>query len=442
MKKKTWVVGGVALTAAALMFSGTFAWISGVQEATNQFVQEDYDVALHDVLDGTPVTDGGSHQVNWTAGGEVNKDIWVSNEGSDDILVRVKLTETMKLRKGAEELVNVKDAVHGSEADTLHDYVTWTTGSVKTYDEWKALSKDEQHGSYWVLADDGYAYWMQPLAPSGEEDTAGAAGNTGLLLDAVTLKEGQEGAVEYTIQVEMDAIDAKLAGLTDEGATWTSDAAKALAAAAVYDPVQDAVDRVDAAMDAATTEYGKEKLQAARDAYTAAAAAEDPAVQAEKMHEGKWYETYAQVFEDPEHYGADNKFDAQFLYSKEYLNDEKVDVGPDGSNGHVYDCKILMFNPVDHIKEVKLASEIIETITSGEVNVYRIKGRVADGAFQYVSISKLYLKNLDSASFTAHTFDGLTANTVIIKDVDTAVVEAMKNREYGDYTSVVNFSKW
>ena len=29
----------------------------------------------------------------------------------------------MKLRKGAEELVNVKDAVHGSETDTLHDYV-------------------------------------------------------------------------------------------------------------------------------------------------------------------------------------------------------------------------------------------------------------------------------------------------------------------------------
>ena len=168
--------------------------------------------------------------------------------------------------------------------------MTWTTGSVKTYDEWKALSKDEQHGSYWVMADDGYAYWMQPLAPSGEEDTAGALGNTGLLLDAVTLKEGQEGAIEYTIQVEMDAIDAKLAGLTDEDATWTSDAAKALAAAAVYDPVRDAVDRVDAAMDAATTEYGKEKLQAARDAYTAAAAAEDPAVQAEKMHEGKWYE--------------------------------------------------------------------------------------------------------------------------------------------------------
>ena len=99
MKKKTWVVGGVALTAAALMFSGTFAWISGVQEATNQFVQEDYDVALHDVLDGTPVTDGGAHQVNWAAGSEVNKDIWVSNEGSDDILVRVKRSEERRVGK-------------------------------------------------------------------------------------------------------------------------------------------------------------------------------------------------------------------------------------------------------------------------------------------------------------------------------------------------------
>ena len=61
--KKSLVVGGVALTTAALLFSGTFAWVSSVQEATNRFLMEDYNVALHDVLDGTPVDNGGSHQV-------------------------------------------------------------------------------------------------------------------------------------------------------------------------------------------------------------------------------------------------------------------------------------------------------------------------------------------------------------------------------------------
>lgn len=197
--KKSLVVGGVALTTAALLFSGTFAWVSSVQEATNRFLMEDYNVALHDVLDGTPVDNGGSHQVEWVAGTEVNKDIWVSNEGSDNILVRVKLIENMRIRKGTEEKLNVENVVHGSAEDVLHDYVTWTNGAaVKTYDEWKELSKEEQSGEYWVLADDGYAYWMKPLAPSGDEDAVGAVGNTALLLDGVTLNEGQEGAIEYT----------------------------------------------------------------------------------------------------------------------------------------------------------------------------------------------------------------------------------------------------
>ena len=139
-----------------------------------------------------------------------------------------------------------RTAVHGSEADTLHDYVTWTTGSVKTYDEWKALSKDEQHGSYWVLADDGYAYWMQPLAPSGEEDTAGGRRqHRGCCWTPSPSRRARRAPSSTPSRWRWTLIDAKLAGLTDEGATWTSDAAKALAAAAVYDPVQDAVDRVD-----------------------------------------------------------------------------------------------------------------------------------------------------------------------------------------------------
>lgn len=442
MKKKRWIMGGVGLTVAALMFSGTFAWVSGVQEATNQFVMEDYDVTLHDVLGDTPVTNGGSHQIDWTAGSEINKDIWVSNDGSDDILVRVKLAETMKIRKGSTEKLNVKDVVHGSKEDVLHDHVTWTTGSVKSYEDWQALTPDEQHGSYWVLAGDGYAYWMQPLEPSNEDDTAGALGNTGLLLDAVTLKEGEEGAIEYTIKAEMDAIDAKLAGLSEDGATWTSEEAKKLAAAAVYNPTNDAINRVDEALAKATTELGKEKLQAAKEAYTAAASAEDPAAKEEKMQEGKWYETFANVFEDPEHYGADNRYNAKYLYSKEYTHDEQVNLGPNGSKGHMYNCVVLMFNPIDHISEINLSSKINETINEGEVNVYQINGHVADGAFKYVSVSKLKLKSLDASSFTAHTFDGLTANTVITLDVDTAVVEAMKNREYGDYTSIAKFSKW
>ena len=136
--KKRFLVGGVVLTAAALAFSGAFAWISGVQQTSNQFVLEDYNVKLHDVLAGTPVENGDAQQVKWTPGEAVDKDIWVSNDGSDDILVRVKLSETLKMRKGAETLLDVANVVHGSEEDTqIHEHVSWTTGNVKTYAEWQ-----------------------------------------------------------------------------------------------------------------------------------------------------------------------------------------------------------------------------------------------------------------------------------------------------------------
>ena len=443
--KKKAVTGAVCLTAAALLFSGTFAWVSGVQEATNQFVKDDYKVTLHDVLDGTPVTDGGAHQVNWAAGSEVNKDIWVSNEGSDDILVRVKLTETMKLRKGAEELVNVKDAVHGSEADTLHDYVTWTTGSVKTYDEWKALSKDEQHGSYWVLADDGYAYWMQPLAPSGEEDTAGAAGNTGLLLDAVTLKEGQEGAVEYTIQVEMDAIDAKLAGLTEEGATWTSDAAKALAAAAVYDPIAEEIQRIDAELASPPTEeqayvsaYVKQK-EKARDFYVQAQSATDAEQRDRLLYDAKWYDLLAETqYINGDYVVNSNATGGQFIMKVTNRTPST------GSIQEVCDCTLIMYYNGDSSSQCKTLSvpqnKVHSSSADSTVRQYKVTA-IQDGALKYFKARNLNLTSWDDRTdlLTEHTFDGLTATYVVKGSGSSAVkTEFLNDFKAGKYGKLAN----
>ena len=442
--KKRFLVGGVVLTAAALAFSGAFAWISGVQQTSNQFVLEDYNVKLHDVLAGTPVENGDAQQVKWTPGEAVDKDIWVSNDGSDDILVRVKLSETLKMRKGAETLLDVANVVHGSEGDTqIHEHVSWTTGNVKTYAEWQELTQEEQCGAYWVLADDGYAYWMQPLTPSGDEDTAGALGNTGLLVDAVTLAEGSSGAIEYTIDVEMDAIDAKLAGLEEDGATWTSDAAKALAAAATYDPMSSALERVDAALAEAETELGAARLQSAKAAYEAAAAAENEAVRAEKMHEGAWYELYAKVFEDPSNYGAYTQYNAQYIYSKTYTGEGPADVGSGDKVARMYDCTILMFDPVNHLGSIDLPDKITNTVAGADyVENFYLKN-IADGAFQYVSVSKLHLDSLADKDLTAHTFDGLTVTSkVIYGSLDKEFWQAVQAGEYGTFANEPKFDKW
>lgn len=444
---KKLVAGGVSLTVAALLFSGTFAWISGVQEATNQFVKEDYNVTLHDVLDNTPVTDGSSHQVSWTAGNKVNKDIWVSNDGSDDILVRVKLIETMKSRKGAVENVNVKDVVHGSKGDDLHDHVTWTTGSVKSYDEWKALSADEQHGNYWVLAGDGYAYWMQPLKPSGEEDTAGAEGNTGLLLDDVTLNEGQEGAIEYTIKVEMDAIDAALAGLSEEGATWTSDEAKALAAAAVYDPIAEEIARIDEDLanppsdDIAYVSAYTAQKEKARNYYVQAQAASTPEEKEAFLYDAKWFDLLAETqIVGGEYARLDTSNGEKFVM--------KVTDRAPGSSPIQEVCKgtILMYYSKDRSASRfnTLGAPKSWQYTAGDKdNILRQYQATAiqDGAMKNVTAKNLDLTTWDDHPelLTKHTFDGLTATYVVTGSGSSAVSEEFLNDfKAGKYGTLAN----
>ena len=419
--KKSLVVGGVALTTAALLFSGTFAWVSSVQEATNRFLMEDYNVALHDVLDGTPVDNGGSHQVEWVAGTEVNKDIWVSNEGSDNILVRVKLIENMRIRKGTEEKLNVENVVHGSAEDVLHDYVTWTNGAaVKTYDEWKELSKEEQSGEYWVLADDGYAYWMKPLAPSGDEDAVGAVGNTALLLDGVTLNEGQEGAIEYSIKVEMDAIDAQLAGLNEEGTTWTGETAKAMATAAVYDPIQEEINRIQE--DIANPPTDKEahvsaylaQKQKALDAYKAAQSATDPEEKEAYLYEAKWRDLRGESEIVGGDYVKSPGSGAQFIMR---VDDRQPGTGvvDEACTGTIvmYYSKDL---PNARITDLSNPSVWQHTdYVDGVLREYTVTG-IEAGAMKNVTAKNLMLEKWKAHPelLNEHTYDGLTTTYVIV----------------------------
>ena len=442
--KKRFLVGGVVLTAAALAFSGAFAWISGVQQTSNQFVLEDYNVKLHDVLAGTPVENGDAQQVKWTPGEAVDKDIWVSNDGSDDILVRVKLSETLKMRKGAETLLDVANVVHGSEEDTqIHEHVSWTTGNVKTYAEWQELTQEEQCGAYWVLADDGYAYWMQPLTPSGDEDTAGALGNTGLLVDAVTLAEGSSGAIEYTIDVEMDAIDAKLAGLEEDGATWTSDAAKALAAAATYDPIASEIERLEQEIanppsedKAFTKAYVKQKQNAVEE-YKAAQAAATPEEKQTHLTNARWYDLYAEtqiVGGDYVYLSAKNGPEAIGKVTNRKIPGEKADED--------CDVQLVMVKPGVKIKELTAIFSKHETTHLDPTSRQYTVTSLADGVFQGVEVTNLKLATWQQHPelLDAHTFDGMTVKTVVTYKADNEFVNAVKAGEYGTFANEPKYS--
>ena len=445
--KKRFLVGGVVLTAAALVFSGAFAWISGVQQTSNQFVLEDYNVKLHDMLAGTPVEDGGAQQVKWTPGEAVDKDIWVSNDGSDDILVRVKLSETLKMRKGPETLLDVANVTHGSEeGPQIHEHVSWTTGNVKTYAEWQELPQDEQRGAFWVLADDGYAYWMQPLTPSGDEDTAGALGNTGLLVDAVTLAECSSGAIEYTIDVEMDAIDAKLAGLEEDGATWTSDAAKALATAAIYDPIASEIERLEQEIanppsedKAFSTAYVKQKQNAVEE-YKAAQAAATPEEKQAHLTNARWYDLYAET----QIVGGDYVYLPALRNGPEAIGKVTNRVVPGDKADEDCDVQLVMVKPGVEIKELTANFSKYETTHLDPTSRQYTVTSLADGVFQGVEVTNLKLESWQSHPelLNKHTFDGMTVKTVVMFNAEDDFIDAVKAGAYGTFANEPNYKNF
>jgi hypothetical protein len=73
----------------------------------------------------------------------------------------------------AEDTANYKDGVQEIETHTAKETLSAT---VITMSEWK--TSGSKPGSYWVMGEDGWAYWAQALTP----DTS-----TGLLLDSISL---------------------------------------------------------------------------------------------------------------------------------------------------------------------------------------------------------------------------------------------------------------
>jgi hypothetical protein len=229
-----------AISCAAILLTGTFAWLNTVQARTNEF-------------GGNGTNPGGSLHDDFE---EPNKDVYVENWGDAPIFARIRLDEYMELGNGAgkrddnglksdenEAVPLIQDSVIDDKAtwtphapggsteiceEAFHDYWAWKLGGGKFY---KPVSEENQKhdyiasdtavydgsetgvkktldaevmtmaqwiergqeiGAYWVIDADGWAYWAAPIEP----DTA-----TGLLLDSVTLKREIGSPYFYAINV-------------------------------------------------------------------------------------------------------------------------------------------------------------------------------------------------------------------------------------------------
>ena len=192
-----------AVAAVALLATGTFAFQQTITK-TNEFIGQKEGVTLHDDFDpGTGL-----------------KDVYVENQGSGKVYVRVKLDETMDItnnQKVSDWRTHTpgeaaEDCGHSNAAGAkFHNYFTWTMGGSKWYmptsgsspivqdikeynagtpgakqtpnaqittaADFLAMSETAQKTFVgWIYDTDGYAYWSQPVLP-GEA--------TGLLLHRV-----------------------------------------------------------------------------------------------------------------------------------------------------------------------------------------------------------------------------------------------------------------
>ena len=197
------------ILAMSLVLTGTFAWYDFVQSAENVFKgQTNYDVKLEENFDPEKWPD--------KEGGEIDKQIYVTNKGEDSLFIRVQLDELLKLDDKTVQDYVTHNYKPGSELDcgkVFHDYFKWVMGTeVKTLKQW--YDEGKPNGPFWLLDQDGWAYWGEKL--EGKTSTR-------FLLDKVILEKKPSALkYEYRINAKLQAVsesdlDQWLKGATTDG---------------------------------------------------------------------------------------------------------------------------------------------------------------------------------------------------------------------------------
>ncbi|MGN0441413.1 MAG: hypothetical protein ACI4FO_01775 [Acutalibacteraceae bacterium] len=236
--KKRTAVAAVA-TAAALVLTGTFAWVMKEdQTELNKFTAKDpgtYEVELKEDFDPNNP---------WA-----NKDVWVENKGDNPVIVRVRLEEfydleyrdgtTYNIKKGysqgsdngsaifkvpgGSELADdlTADSSTGIDKNVILKFGENGTG-VTTMEKWNAMEADAKAAVKWVIDTDGWCYYTKALL-YGEK--------TSYLLDDVDFNEAlfleshsKPYNLDYKINVRLQAISADLEdfGGSKNDMQWTN----------------------------------------------------------------------------------------------------------------------------------------------------------------------------------------------------------------------------
>ncbi len=180
--------------AAVALVGGTFAYFTQTDSIDNQFDTAKYGTVV--VEDFKP-----KEGENWQPGAEINKDIYVTNTGSRNVVVRVKFEDMWSRSKDGKEVLD----------KTLNSTDTMTVWQEDQYDGETDKDKsvvhkkfsDESKGKWSELQPDGYYYYLFSLEPEKE---------TGIFLDSVTLdKDTDMGMVRtqfyYTEEEEMPEVN-------------------------------------------------------------------------------------------------------------------------------------------------------------------------------------------------------------------------------------------
>lgn len=224
-KSKKQASGVLAFLSALLIVvlgGTTFAWSDVSQFERNEFKALNYGAKLNEEF--TP-------EYEWEAGKEVIKRVFVSNEGSGDLVVRIRFKELLNyepggfrddtsepaadtprdLSKEGQIFKPTKDIIQNQTWDSMKasSLISWNKGTnsvVKSIDEYVS-----PEAAWFYDETTGWFYWGEALKSNTE---------TTKLLETIKLKDTVQlkDNLDYIIHVDLHAFSASDSGLNGKSA--------------------------------------------------------------------------------------------------------------------------------------------------------------------------------------------------------------------------------
>lgn len=209
-KRKLLLVASALLMVAILGFGGTLAYLTDYETATNVFTVGNVDITLNEVFE---------ENAKLIPGIDVQKEITVTNVGSEEAYIRVHFAIPTLLDSGKPEFEAFKNTLHwnfGIESMQKGEWNWHATYYENTADKdgdvgypgnggnWHTYTATVEDIEYTVYV----ATWTTPLAPNAETDIAVRKVYLDASLDNVHIEEIIDQLGEIKILVAAEAVQA------------------------------------------------------------------------------------------------------------------------------------------------------------------------------------------------------------------------------------------